>query len=66
MPAEYWARTAIPGTSSAVGGAIAWSTFTFSSRTSSALKRIGGSMHSSVSSWSMWFSTRSRSAPDWS
>ncbi len=46
------------------GGATAWSTFTFSSRTSSASNVTGGSMHSRLSSWSMWFWTRSRSAPD--
>ncbi len=43
---------------------MACSTFTFSSRTSSAEKFTGGSMHSSMSSWSMWFCTRSRSAPE--
>ena len=64
MPAEYCARTAISGTSSGSGGWIAWSTFTFSSRTSSAEKFTGGSMHSRQSSCSMWFCTRSRSAPD--
>jgi hypothetical protein len=42
---------------------MASSTLTFSSRTLSASKLAGGSMHSSVSSWSMWFCTRSRSAP---
>ena len=52
------------GTSSGVGAWIACSTFTFSSRTSSAENDTGGSMHRSVSSWSMWFWTRSRSAPD--
>ena len=65
-PAVYCARTVIAATSSGVGGVIASSTLTFSSRTLSASKDDGGSMHTSVSSWSMWFWTRSRSAPDWS
>ena len=51
-------------TSSGVGGVIASSTLTFSSRTLSASKDDGGSMHTSVSSCSMWFWTRSRSAPE--
>ena len=41
----------------------ACSTFTFSSRTSSARNEIGGSIATSVSSWNMWFCTMSRSAP---
>ena len=46
-----------------VGARIACSTLTFSSRTSSAENATGGSMHSSVSSCSMWFWIRSRRAP---
>ena len=64
MPAEYWALSAMPCTSSGLGGWMACRTLTFSSRTSSAEKDTGGSMHSSVSSWSMWFCTRSRRAPE--
>jgi len=59
----YCARTAISATVSTVGGVIAWSTFTFSSRTSFAVNVTGGSMHSRHSSCSMWFWTRSRNAP---
>jgi hypothetical protein len=50
-------------TASSAGGEIAWSTFAFSSRTSLAVNVTGGSMHSRHRSWSMWFWTRSRSAP---
>ena len=60
----YRARTLIRSTSSGFGGSIAWSTLTFSSRTSLAPNEEGGSMQTSVSSWSMWFWTRSRSAPE--
>ena len=60
----YCARTVQRSTSSGVIGVIASSTLTFSSRTLSASNEDGGSMHSSVSSWSMWFWTRSRSAPE--
>ena len=62
-PRVYCARTVSRRTSSGVGGVIACSTLTFSSRTLSASKDAGGSMHTSVSSCSMWFCTRSRSAP---
>ncbi len=60
MPPVYWART----TASGGGGSTACRTFTFSSRTSSAENVTGGSMQSRLSSWSMWFCTRSRSAPE--
>ena len=63
-PAVYWARTVHAATSSGVGGVIASRTLTFSSRTLSASNDAGGSMHTSVSSWSMWFCTRSRNAPE--
>jgi hypothetical protein len=49
--------------SASVGAGIACSTFAFSSRTSSAVKRTGGSIARWHSSCSMWFCTRSRSAP---
>ena len=42
---------------------MACRTFTFSSRTASASKEIGGSMAVSERSWKMWFGTMSRSAP---
>jgi len=42
---------------------MARSTFTFSSRTARGSKAMGGSMATSDRTWSMWFSTISRSAP---
>ncbi len=50
--------------SAAVIGRSARSTFTFSSRTAVASKLVGGSIATSASSWSMWFWTMSRSAPE--
>jgi hypothetical protein len=50
-------------TSSSDGGSIACSTFTFSFRTDSDLKSIGGSIAVSASSWSRWFWKMSRIAP---
>ena len=59
LPAHDVARRSTSG----VNGGTACSTFTFSSRTSSARNEIGGSIATSVSSWNMWFCTMSRSAP---
>ena len=42
---------------------IAFSTLTFSFRTDSAVKSIGGSIAVSATSWSMWFWKMSRIAP---
>ena len=58
-PGPYWPRTTCFGP----GVCSARSTFTFSLRTASASKSIGGSIAVSATSWSMWFWTMSRIAP---
>ena len=58
-PRVYWPRT----TSSGWMGAIARSTFTFSSRMASASNELGGSMVSSDTTCSTWFCRISRNAP---
>ena len=58
-PGPYCPRT----TRFAPGGLIARSTLTFSFRTDSEVKSIGGSMAVSATSWSRWFWNTSRIAP---
>ena len=58
-PRPYWPRTTCLGP----GVCSARSTFTFSFRTESAVKSIGGSIAVSATSWSMWFWKTSRIAP---
>ncbi len=58
-PGPYWPRTTRRGS----GVAIAFSTFSFSLRTESAVKSIGGSIAVSATSWSRWFWKTSRIAP---
>ena len=49
-----------------MGSPMDCNTFTFSLRTSSAVKLTGGSIATWQSSCSMWFWIRSLSAPAWS
>ena len=58
-PGPYWPRTMCFGP----GVCSARSTFTFSFRTASASKSVGGSMAMIAISWSRWFWTMSRMAP---
>ena len=58
-PGPYWPRTTCLGP----GVCSAFSTLTFSFRTDSAVKSIGGSIAVSATSWSRWFWTMSRTAP---
>ena len=58
-PGPYCPRT----TSFGAGVASAFSTFSFSLRTDSAVKSIGGSMPVSATSWRRWFWKTSRIAP---
>ena len=58
-PRPYWPRAKFFGP----GVPSARSTFTFSFRTDSAVKSIGGSIAVSASSWSRWFWKMSRIAP---
>ena len=61
-PGPYWPRTTCLG----AGVRIAFSTLTFSFRTDSAVKSIGGSIAVSATSCSAWFWKMSRIAPAWS
>jgi hypothetical protein len=63
QPWSYWPRTTSRATSWRVGGAIARSTLSFSSRSASAREGAGGSMRTRLSSWSRWFWSTSRAAP---
>ena len=56
-------RTVLLSTSSGRIGRIAFNTFTFSSRTASASKELGGSIATRARSWNMWFWIMSRSTP---
>ena len=58
-PRPYWPRT----TDFGPGVCSERSTFTFSFRTESAVKSIGGSIAVSATSWSRWFWKTSRITP---
>ena len=63
QPAPYCPRTMSRATSCRVGGAIARSTLSFSSRRASASNVAGGSIATRLRSWSRWFWSMSRTAP---
>ena len=62
-PSPYWPRTVRSRTFAGVMGRMARRTLTFSSRTASAWKAMGGSMATRARSWNMWFWIMSRRTP---
>ena len=62
-PSSYWPRTDLSMASSGVGMAMAWRSFTFSSRMRSASMLVGDSIKVRASTCMTWFWTMSRSAP---
>jgi hypothetical protein len=63
VPVSYCARIT-GGSPSPMSGRMARKTLTFSSRTESPVKELGGSIAAKERSWSRWFWNMSRRTPD--